>query len=151
MTAEGDPAAAGPRPTGASTGDAQRRSDQAPPLLEWTIGGLGAVLVGGAILFLVYHSFVRDQTPPDVRVLAGRVLELQNGYLVQFRAFNQGGSAAAQVMIEGEIAGPDGRTEVSEAMLDYVPARSDREGGLMFSQDPRAGQLSLRAKGYARP
>ena len=40
---------------------------------------------------------------------------------------------------------------MSEAVLDYVPAGSDREGGLWFSRDPRAGQLTLRAKGYADP
>ena len=121
------------------------------PLLEWIVGGLGAVLVSGAIAFLVYHALTRDRTPPDVSVVAERVLELENGYLVQFRALNRGGSAAAQLMIEGEVAGPDGSTEVSEAVLDYVPARSGREGGLWFSGDPRAGQLTLRAKGYADP
>jgi uncharacterized protein (TIGR02588 family) len=151
MTLERDSAAADHSRTRASTADAPRGSDQAPPLLEWLVGGLGAVLVGGAIAFLVYHSVVRDETPPDVRVIAERVLKLPDGYLVQFRAFNQGGSAAAQLMIEGELAGPDGRTEASEVVLDYVPARSGREGGLIFSRDPRAGQLSLRAKGYARP
>ena len=81
---------------------------KAIPLLEWIVGGLGAVLVSGAIAFLVYHALTRDRTPPDVSVVAERVLELENGYLVQFRAFNRGGSAAAELMIEGEVAGPDG-------------------------------------------
>jgi uncharacterized protein (TIGR02588 family) len=124
--------------------------ERAIPLLEWIVGGLGAVLVAGAIAFLVYHSQARDQTPPDFRLEAERVLDLGNGYLVQFRAFNEGGSAAAAVTIEGELVGPDG-TEVSEAVLDYLPPRSDREGGLLFESDPRAGTLSLRAKGYVKP
>jgi uncharacterized protein (TIGR02588 family) len=151
MTPERNPAAPAERRAEAPTGASERTSRQATPLLEWIVGALGAVLVGGAIAFLVYHALTRDRTPPDVRVVAQRVLDLQNGYLVQFRAFNQGGSAAAQLTIEGELAGPDGSTEVSEAVLDYLPPRSDREGGLVFSRDPRAGQLSLRAKGYARP
>ena len=79
------------------------------------------------------------------------MLELEKGYLVQFRASNQGGSAAAELTIEGQLTGPDGDTEASEAVLDYLPPRSDREGGLVFSRDPRVGQLSLRAKGYAKP
>ena len=70
---------------------------------------------------------------------------------MQFRAFNQGGSAAAELTIEGELISPDGSAETSEAVLDYVPARSSREGGLWFSGDPRAGQLTLRATGYADP
>jgi uncharacterized protein (TIGR02588 family) len=36
-------------------------------------------------------------------------------------------------------------------VLDYVPPRSSREGGLWFSRDPRAGRLTLRATGYAEP
>ena len=151
MSPEREKAAAGDPRSAASAGATDRQPRHALPLLEWIVGGLGAVLVGGAIAFLVYHSLTRDQTPPDVRVVAQRVLDLQNGYLVQFRAFNQGGSAAAELTIEGELAGPDGNTEVSEAVLDYLPPRSDREGGLVFSRDPRAGQLSLRVKGYARP
>jgi len=119
--------------------------------LEWLVAGLGVVLVGGAIAFLVYHSLARDRSPPDIRVVAGRVLDLGNSYLVRFRAFNDGRSAAAAVTIEGELTGPDGTTEVGEATLDYLPPRSDREGGLLFTMDPRAGDLRLRAKGYAEP
>jgi uncharacterized protein (TIGR02588 family) len=125
--------------------------DRATPLLEWIVGGIGTVLVGGAIAFLLYHALVRDGSPPDLRVAAERVLELEGGYLVRFRAFNAGHSAAAQVTIEGELAGPDGSVEVSDVVLDYLPPRSDREGGLLFSEDPRNGELRLRATGYAKP
>jgi uncharacterized protein (TIGR02588 family) len=151
MKPERNPAPAADGRAEAPGGEPHRTSGQATPLLEWVVGGLGAVLVGGAIAYLVYHSLSRDGTPPDVRVVAEHVLDLQNGYLVQFRAFNRGGSAAAELTIEGELAGPDGTTEVSEVVLDYLPPRSGREGGLVFSRDPRAGQLSLRAKGYATP
>jgi uncharacterized protein (TIGR02588 family) len=121
------------------------------PMLEWIVGAIGALLVGGTIAFLVYHALARDETAPDVRVVEHRVLALEDRYLVQFRAFNQGGSAAAELTIEGELTGPDGSAETSEAVLDYVPARSSREGGLWFSGDPRAGRLTLRATGYAEP
>lgn len=151
MTAERKPASGGAGRADPTTGEPHRASGQATPLLEWIVGGLGAVLVAGAIVFLVYHSLVRDQTPPDIRLVAERVLDLPNGYLVKFRAFNNGRSAAAELAIEGELAGPDGKTEVSEAVLDYLPPRSSREGGLYFSQDPRAGHLKLRAKGYVKP
>jgi uncharacterized protein (TIGR02588 family) len=128
-----------------------RSRDHATPLLEWVIGGLGALLVAGAIALLVYHSLARGHAPPDIRLVAEEVLELRHGYLVRFRAFNEGGSAAAEVTIEGELVGRDGEVETSEAVLDYLPPRSDREGGLLFANDPRAGSLRLRATGYATP
>ena len=136
---------------GSSDGATKRPHRRTTPLLEWIAGGLGAVLVAGAIAYLVHHALARDRTPPDIRLAVERVLELEKGYLVQFRASNQGGSAAAELTIEGQLTGPDGDTEASEAVLDYLPPRSDREGGLVFSRDPRVGQLSLRAKGYAKP
>ena len=123
----------------------------ATPLLELIVGGLGTVLVGGAIAFLLYHALVRDDSPPDIRVAAEQVLDLESGYLVRFRASNAGHSAAAQVTIEGELAVPDGGIEVSDVVLDYLPPRSDRRGGLLFSEDPRNGELRLRATGYAKP
>jgi uncharacterized protein (TIGR02588 family) len=70
---------------------------------------------------------------------------------VQFRALNEGGATAAQLMIEGELSGPDGPIETSEATLDYLPPRSGRQGGLFFARDPRGLDLQLRARGYAKP
>jgi uncharacterized protein (TIGR02588 family) len=151
MTAGSKPAAARKAPSEASGKTKDRQPRQAVPLLEWLVAALGALLVGGAIAFLVYHSTTRDQIPPDIRVEAEQVLELAHGYVVQFRALNEGGSAAAQVTIEGELVGPDGATERGETVLDYLPPRSDRAGGLLFTSDPRQGELRLRATGYANP
>jgi uncharacterized protein (TIGR02588 family) len=55
------------------------------------------------------------------------------------------------VTIEGKVVAPDGATERAEAVLDYLPPRSDREGALLFTTDPRRGELRLRATGYAKP
>jgi uncharacterized protein (TIGR02588 family) len=151
MTAGTKPGAARKEPSEASGKAKGRQPRQAMPLLEWIVAGLGVVLVGSAIGYLVYHSMTRGGTPPDIRVDAEQVLELAHGYVVQFRALNDGGSAAAQVTIEAELVGPDGTTERGEAVLDYLPPRSDRTGGLLFTSDPREGELRLRATGYAKP
>jgi uncharacterized protein (TIGR02588 family) len=151
MTAGARPAAVrtgSPEPPGKAKG---RQPRQAVPLVEWIVAAIGVLLVGGAIGYLVYHSMTRGETPPDIRVDAEQVLELAHGYVVQFRALNEGGSAAAQVTIEGELVGPDGATERGETVLDYLPPRSDRAGALLFDSDPRRGELRLRATGYAKP
>jgi uncharacterized protein (TIGR02588 family) len=121
------------------------------PATEWVVAALGAVLVAGTIGYLVWLALSRDQTPPDVRVVAGEVLALRHGFLVEFEAVNAGGSAAAELLVEGELEGPDGVIETAEATIDYLPPRSVREGGLLFSRDPRAQTLRLRAKGYVEP
>jgi uncharacterized protein (TIGR02588 family) len=121
------------------------------PVTEWVVAAIGAALVAATIFYLVWLALSRDETPPDVRVVAGGVLALENGWLVQFRAVNAGGTAAAEVLVEGELRGQGGAIETAEATVDYLPPRSEREGGLIFSRDPRDHELRLRAKGYVDP
>lgn len=127
------------------------RGPQRPPALEWVVAALGALLVSGAIAYLLFYALARDGAPPDVRLVAERVVELPESWLVQFRAFNEGGEAAARLEIEGTLEGPSGPIETSVATLDHLPPRSGRTGGLFFSRDPRGFELRLRAKGYAEP
>ena len=117
------------------------------------------------VLIAIIREYIDTAEPVGSRVLSKRhfphlspatlrnvMADLEeNGYLVQFRALNQGGSAAAELTIEGELTGAEGELELSEVVLDYLPPRSGREGGLVFAQDPRAGRLTLRAKSYAKP
>ena len=126
------------------------RPREIPPL-EWVVAGIGALLVAGTIGYLVTQALWRDTTPPDVRLVAEPALALQGGWLVRFRALNQGGEPAAELLVEGELRGPDGSVETAEATLDYLAPGSQRTGGLLFSHDPRRFELALRAKGYARP
>ena len=121
------------------------------PLLEWVVAGIGALLVAGTIGYLTLQALWRDATPPAVRIEALPPLALQGGWLVRFRAINQGGEPAAQLLVEGELSGPEGSVETAQATLDYLPPGSEREGGLFFSRDPGEFELRLRAKGYARP
>jgi uncharacterized protein (TIGR02588 family) len=151
MTPRREPAAARGAPSNSPGKADEREPRHAVPPIEWIVAGLGILLVGGSIAFLIHHSMTRDQTPPAIRAVAERVLDLDHGYVVQFRALNEGGSAAAEVTIEGELVVPDGATERAEAVLDYLPPGSDREGALLFTMDPGRGELRLRATGYAKP
>ena len=134
---------------------ADRRGDQdvrRTPLLEWIVAALGALLVLGAIGFLMYHAVDRDDSPPDVRLVAMEIREQPSGYLVRFRARNEGASAAANLFIAGELSAPDGAViERSTTRIDFLPARSEHEGGLFFTRDPGRLTLRLRPEGYQDP
>ena len=131
----------------------ERDTDEARPIpvTEWVVAAIGAVLVAGVIGWLVWLATMRDERPPDVRVVEVGVVALQDGWLVKFRAANAGAQAAAELLIEGELVGPEGAIETSEATVDYLPPGSEREGGLIFSRDPRRHEVRLRAKGYVHP
>ncbi|HEV3050771.1 MAG TPA: TIGR02588 family protein [Longimicrobium sp.] len=118
---------------------------------EWVAAAVSTVLVLAVVGYLLYDGVARPQTPPSVRVRADTVLQADGLWLVRFRATNHGHLTAAGVKVEGELMRADSSVETSEAVLDYVPGRSVRHGGLFFRHDPRAYRLELRALGYQEP
>jgi uncharacterized protein (TIGR02588 family) len=121
------------------------------PLWMWSIGLLGLVLVLGSIGFALYEATVGDSSPPDVRVEVENIAPAQNGFLVEFRLINEGGSTAAGLTIEGELRDGAEIVETSDTAVEYLPSHSERAGGLFFTLDPRDHTLELRAKGYETP
>ena len=129
-----------------------KRPTQTPSLLEWLVAGLGGLLVGFAVVFLLVQAFTSaNQKPPDLVLRAGTSQQVQLGYHVPVRIRNLGDEAAVDVVIEGELMRGGAAAEASEFTLDYAPAHSEREGGLFFSRDPGDFALELRAKGYQEP
>lgn len=121
------------------------------PALEWLLGGVGLLLVAGTMAFLAWSGFVQGDRPPDVRVEVEEIERQNNGWRVAVLARNEGGEAAAEVLILGRLAGPQGTVEESELRLDFLPADSERRGGLFFTRDPAGFDLAVRPVGYAEP
>ncbi len=121
------------------------------PWWMWAIAFLGLALVAGSITFMLYEAVAGDSSPPDITVQVDSILPIRNGYLVRFRALNEGGSTAEGVTIEGALRNGTQILETSNTVIEFVPAHSEREGGLFFAADPRQNQLQLRAKGYENP
>jgi uncharacterized protein (TIGR02588 family) len=128
----------------------QAKLDNAP-LWMWGIGLLGLILVLGSIGFALYEAVAGDSSPPDVTVQVVEILPAQNGFLVEFRAINEGGTTAAGLTVEGELRDGTEVVEASDTTVEYIPSHSEREGGLFFTLDPRQYELQLRAKGYETP
>ena len=119
---------------------------------ELMLAALGAALVLGMLGQLAHEALRTHRTPPELRLQVQEVRATGEGFLVRFRALNTGGSTAADLLVRGELAGAPGQpAEASDAVLDYVPAHSERSGGLFFRGDPRARPLTLRALGYQDP
>jgi uncharacterized protein (TIGR02588 family) len=119
---------------------------------EWVVGVVGGLLVLGTIAAMGYEALTREGAPPDFVVTVIGVQRVTGGHLVEFRAENRGGTAAAGVQVEGELSGGgEEEPETSDITIDYVPSGSSREAGLLFTRDPRSGNLQIRVKGYDLP
>jgi len=121
------------------------------PLWMWGIAGLGLALVLGSIVFMLYEAAAGDSSPPNVTVRLDSIRPTQNGFLIEFRAVNEGGTTAEGLTVEGELRSGAESVETSNTTIKYVPSHSERAGGLFFKSDPRQYELQLRAKGYEKP
>ena len=129
---------------------ARPRPKSETPWLEWAAAGLGLALILAVFWVIGREALSGPPGPPVITVRAAQVTETRSGYVVDVVATNSGGKTAAQVVIEGELAG--GREpEAREATIDYLPAGSERRAGLVFNGDPRTSGLKLRAKGFIEP
>ena len=129
----------------------ERRSIDETSPLEWALAALGGVIVAAALAFLIYEGIAGDRSAPDIKIEIKESAPVRNGYRVRFEAMNEGGEAAANVIIEGELAKGETSVETSEASIGYLPAHSERGGGLFFNRDPRSFELRVRARGYEDP
>ena len=132
-----------------SSGEGGKEKKTSP--WEWVVGVVSALLVLGAAGFMMYEGFTAPESPPRITLQVDTVIEAEHGYVVEFRASNEGYSTAAGLLVQGELKSDTGTVETSEATIDYVPSQSHRSGGLFFSEDPRRYTLELRPKGYDRP
>ena len=121
------------------------------PLWMWAIGLLGLIFVLGSIGFMLYEAAAGDSSPPDVKLEVLAIHSTENGFLVEFRALNEGGTTAASLTMEGELWSGTQVVETSDTTIEYLPSHSERQGGLFFTQNPEQYDLQLRAKGFEIP
>ena len=120
-------------------------------IVEWIAAGLGALMLTGAISYLLYTAAVSSATEPDVAIVVGATSPGQGGYAVAFKAQNRSSFSAAKVRIRGELRSSGELVETAETELDYLPAFSSRSAGLYFRHDPREGRLELFPVSYTDP
>ncbi len=125
--------------------------DPAKRWLEAVASIIGAVLAIGTLAIIVWDGVQDAGKPALITVRSEAVHEYAGGYVVEIVALNSGDETAADLLVEGTLGRGGQIVETSEATFDYVPSRSERRGGLIFTLDPKGLELRLRAKGYIEP
>lgn len=139
------------RSSGSRRSGKQEGERQQPSKAEWAVGIVCSVVVLLAVGYLFYRALAGPASPPSITLQAERILPAGAGYLVELRIRNEGGETAASLMIEGSLMQDTTAVEKSTATIDFVPAETERTGGLFFTKDPRRYRLELRPTGYDRP
>ena len=121
--------------------------------LEWTVFGVGLVLVASTLAYLVYDGASMGEAPPDIHVTLGAPERRGAEFLVPVAATNRGDETAEGVQIEVSLERADGggEPERGEFAIAFLPRRATRRGWVAFATDPAAGQLKPRVLGYEKP
>jgi uncharacterized protein (TIGR02588 family) len=127
---------------------AERSSATSP--WEWVAAGVGGAMICAAIGYMIWYGLTTREGIPELELEPVATTQVEASYLVEVLVRNQGRATAAAAEIEGQITGPDGVLETSEATIDFVPPNSNRRAFLQFTHDP-AGRLQLRVKGMSQP
>ena len=121
------------------------------PAAEWIAAGLGLALTLAVLGYSLWEGVAGANGPPEMRVVAGRVVATKGGYVTPIQVRNTGGETAASVEVRGELEIAGQPPEERRASFAYVPAGGEVAGGLVFAHDPREGRLTLSVEGYETP
>jgi uncharacterized protein (TIGR02588 family) len=132
-------------------GESGQGEKTGPTTTQWVVGIGSTLLVLALLAFVVYEAISGTDSPPVVVVRVERVLPVPGGYVVEVGAYNEGGTTASALQIEGTLKQDTVTVETSTATIQYVPAETEREAGLFFTKDPLQYKLEVRPLGYDRP
>jgi uncharacterized protein (TIGR02588 family) len=127
-----------------------QRTARSDAQTRW-LAALGVIFVLGSFAMLIRESFSEKQPVADIAVRVDEILPSAHGFLVSLRIANAGEATAASLVVEGVLTRSGTTTETSMVTVDYVAAGSERDAALLFSNDPRQGDLVVRPKGYIEP
>jgi uncharacterized protein (TIGR02588 family) len=115
---------------------------------EWISLGISLTLLTGVIGTVVSLWLNPSLKPARFTVELGKARNSNNHYYLPVTVTNEGDETATQVTVEGTLNN-DSREEMANTTFDFVPARSDAEGVLIFSSDPSS--VVVRVISYQKP
>lgn len=115
---------------------------------EYAAGAVGGLLVLLLVAFLGYQAVAVRQTGVELSVEVTRIEAGGTGYEVHLRVHNTGGTTAEAVHLSGEVSRDGRQVARGSATISYVPPDSRRTAVLVFSADPREGDLAVGVAGY---
>lgn len=130
-----------------------KAKDNAIPVSEWIVAGIGALFLVIVLATLVFDVLADTDEPPAISATVTSVVAItDSSYLTKLEVVNTGDQSAAGVTLEGTLHDSSGAViERNEVLVDFLPPDSQRKVGLIFQHDPRRLQVTVRALSFVEP
>lgn len=119
--------------------------------VEWAAAVFSGVIVMAMIGFLIFQAVTASEAHPDPVAIVDQVTPANTGFQLAFRARNAGKATAAEVTYRATLRQDGLIVDSADVTFDYLPARAERQGAFIFTQDPRRFDISVRAVSYVLP
>ncbi len=124
--------------------------------LEWSVFGMGLLLLLCTTGYLVYQAIFHRGEPASLTVHLGEPWSASTDPMhttVPVTVRNDGGATATEVTVEVMVPGATASApaERRELIFDFVPHQSSRTGALTFETNRGGGELRASVLGYIEP
>ncbi len=118
--------------------------------LEWLVTIISGILVLATFAFLTFQLIKNEQSPPNLSVSLGEVIEKDGGYSLRVSVKNQGTETAENIVIE-IYSNAKNSVERGQVRFQYLPGKSTVKGWVSFSEKPETNLLKSKVLGYVTP
>ena len=119
--------------------------------LEWSVFGIGLLLVVSTLGYLAYEGATMGNEPPNIEVRLGPPEQRAQNFTVPVTVLNHGDQTASGVIIEVVLEQAGAEQARGQLELPFLPRHATREGWVTFDKDPRGAELKARVLGYEKP
>jgi uncharacterized protein (TIGR02588 family) len=121
----------------------------APRSMPELISLVVSIALVASVVGLVVASWLNPtKAPASFRIARGAIRYVGGEYYLPITITNDGDGTGAEVTVEGRVSG-SGNEQVSATTFDFIPARSNVEGILIFDTEPTS--VTLRVASYQQP
>lgn len=120
---------------------------------EWASLVISTSVVAGLIgvIVFLYVSGGANEAIIEVRPELGQVRQESGNYYLPVTITNVGDVTAEDVMVEVTMTRSDGQQEVSEATIDFLAGHASEDVVVVFSEDPRDGEVAAGVISFLSP
>ena len=130
---------------------AERVQKAQTPFIEWLLGGVGVILLLSCVAFLIYEGVTNNEEPGAITASVKEIVSAGDAYVVTFELHNAGSQTLSNVHLTARLMDGEREVERVQTTIDYLPGRSQQEGGFYFKHDPKSLGVEITPEGYQKP